>query len=198
MRLNFWIAALMVAFAAPVARAAPAGALFDSFIRNCALHEGDAAGSLKAVSQQGWTPIPQDKLPLMSFPGIKVDWDHAYLSTQPGKSLALFAGQGKMFYGTNLPVIPVAFCMAIQKPIDSASLQQAGSWTGASGIPVGVDTSVYFFDETSTGRKSTTLAELYKHLQAGTGRQLMTTSHSNEHSSAIMIVAPVRGLPSNN
>lgn len=172
------------------------GSLFDDFIRDCASHAGDASAALNAVSRQGWKPVPQQKLqmklPPISMPGLKADWYHAYLGAQPGRSLALFAGRGEMATGTSLRSVPVSFCMVVQKPIDPTSLQRIGSWTNATKVAVSASMSGYVFAESSSGRQSISLSQLYKEFQSGAGREVVAIDQPAEHVSAAMILAPFR------
>lgn len=110
---------------------------------------------------------------------------------KPGRSVALFAGRGELFSDTSVREIPVAFCVVSQKPVDPASLQQAGLWTGVPAVQGGPGVSAYLFSEKTAGRQPTPLTQMYSEFQAGTGRELVTTTHPTESASAIMIVAPV-------
>jgi hypothetical protein len=139
--------------------------------------------------------IPQEqllsKMAPVNVPGLKMDWYHMYTNLLPGRSVALLAGRGELFSGTIMHAIPVSFCMAVQKPLDPGSLQQAGSWAGAPALQSGPEGSAYLFTETLTGRKPTTLAQMHHDFETGTGRQLITMSHPAEQASGIMIIAPV-------
>lgn len=191
---NFLVIPAVICFWGQAARAAPQLGLFDEFIRNCASHAGDAAASLNAASQQGWRPIPQtqlmQKIPPISVPGMKTDWYRGTLNVQARRSLALFAGQGEMFSGTGLNPVPVAFCMAMQKPADLQSAAKAGNWTNSFQF-TSSGANAYLFSEGPGGRRPIALSEIYREFHGGSGRELVTMTHSTENVSGIMIVAPV-------
>jgi hypothetical protein len=197
MKPVLWAALSAMALASQGVRAAaPQASLFDDFTRDCAAHARDAASALNAVSAQGWKMVPQQqlqsKLPTV-IPGLKTDWYHAYTGAQPGRSLVLFAGRGALPAGPDLPALPVAFCMLMQKPGDAASLQQAAAWTGASPSARNEIATTFAFAETPAGRRPVTPAEFYSDFQSGAGRALVTLSVPAQNTTGLMIVAPVQG-----
>jgi hypothetical protein len=166
-------------------------------MRNCASHPGDPVASLNDVSQQGWKMIPQKelmaKLPPVAVPGLKLDWYHMWLGGQAGRSLALLAGRGTMVLSAGRPAVAVGFCMAMQKPLDAASLEAAGSWTGVQPALDGPEGKAYLFAETAAGKRATTLTGMYDDFQAHTGRDVMTINHPNDQTSAIGMIAAISG-----
>lgn len=178
--------------------AASSSSLYTDFLQNCATHAGDAPASLNAVSQEGWKAIPQKELlarvPLTAFPGLKVAWYRAYTTIRGGRSVALLAGRGQFLISSG--DVPIAFCMALQKPMDAASLQRGAEWAKVPKTMGDADTSAYLFLDRESGKQPIGLSDLLKAFRAGQGRELVTMNHPAEQSSAIMLVAPATIEPS--
>lgn len=196
MKLRVWAVTFVIAMVSQGAQAAGQGALFQDFMRNCASHPGDPVAALNDVSQQGWMEVPQKELmakaPPVAVPGVKLQWYRMYLSAQPGRSLALLAGRGEMLLTPGRPAVPVGVCMAVQKPLDTASIQDAGSWASVKPALDSPEATMYLFAETTSGKRAVTPTQIGDS-QADNWRELLTLNHPGEQTSSIAMIAPIAG-----